>query len=153
MVNPLDKRLPCLAVLAHATCNRFDAPWVDRQWQRTKALAQQYISPHLGELVGRGSDGDERRFKLQARDMRVPLSVSGRYGLAAPGFTHTALRLSSGAIECAHSQDPLHNLGKLYCNIDVASRTVQWGRHTVTHGDIRRVSNIFAPSMLLTLPA
>ena len=49
VVNPLHEGLPALAVLAHATCNRFDAAWVRDQWRRTDALADELISPHLGE--------------------------------------------------------------------------------------------------------
>ena len=44
VVNPLHKQLPSLSVMAHATCNRFDAAWIKRDWARTRALAEEHIS-------------------------------------------------------------------------------------------------------------
>ena len=140
VVNPLHEGLPALAVLAHATCNRFDAAWVRDQWRRTDALADELISPHLGERLGRASDGDARRYKEQIADMNELPTAQGRFGLVVASFRLSARRLPCGAITDCHSQDPLHNLSKLMCNIDLASRRVQWGRFTATHSFIRRVA-------------
>ena len=48
VIVPLDERLPRIALVAHATCNRFTAAWQRRQWRRIEALADELISP-VGE--------------------------------------------------------------------------------------------------------
>ena len=45
VIVPLDERLPRIALVAHATCNRFTAVWQRRQWRRIEALADELISP------------------------------------------------------------------------------------------------------------
>ena len=142
VVSPLHKGLPTLAVYAHATCNRFDHAWLRRDWQITSALAERYISPHLGEMIGRASDGDARRFKLQRADMsQPPFASRGRYGLDVEGFSMSARRLQSGAICDWHIQDPRHNLGKLINHLDSASRRLQWGSATASYDAIRQMAD------------
>jgi len=138
MVNPLEQRLPSLAVMVHAHCNRFDIPWLRDDWVSTKAMAEELISPHLGDLWGRGSDGDARRFALQKEGMDVPPTADGRFGLvvngvAADGFTQSAKLLQDGRLTDLHSQDWRHCLSKLYSHIDNSARDLHWGEQPARH--------------------
>ena len=152
VVNPLHDKLPSLSVMAHATCNRFNASWIRNDWVTTKALALKYISPHLGFFKGRGSDGDARRFKNQQADMAVAPDQPGRFGLLdeatgqpVEGFTQSA-RLEDGVPTDIHAQDYRHNEAKLMSHADNAARVLKFGRDIVTHQDIRRVFDAFAYS-------
>ena len=141
VVNPLHPKLPSLTVVAHATCNCFDAVWIRNDWDNTKALAEEHISPHLGQLIGRGSDGDARRFKNQLEDMQPPPKAPGRLGLLdAPGFTLSARIRGEGdnlKIDCIHSQDWRHNLAKLMSHI--AKRVITFGRYVAAHSHLEQV--------------
>ena len=81
VVVPLVHGLSRLVVLVHATCNRFTHRWVAEQWRRVEALCEKHVSPKLGPLQGHGSDGDERRFKLQKQRMNISPKEAGRFGL------------------------------------------------------------------------
>ena len=144
VIVPLDERLPRIALVAHATCNRFTAVWQRRQWRRIEALADELVSPHLGWLEGHGSDGDERRAKLMKEEMCVLPSAAGRLGLDVPGFTMSARHdVVTGKIDRMHAQDPRHNLGKLYAHLDSAVRYLEFGNARATHEHVRAAFETF----------
>ena len=128
VINPLHPGLPSLTVMVHAHCNRFTTSWLCDDWKATKALMEEHISPHLGDFIGRGSDGDARRFALMKAAMSRLPSEPGRFGLheaKALGFTMSCLLLKSGAIAECHAQDPRHNWAKLWAHTDSAVRRLR----------------------------
>ena len=143
VVNPLHEKLPALAVMAHATCNRFTSAWIRKEWQSMEALAEKHLSPKLGVFKGHGSDGDARRFAEMRRRMGVSPSSKGRFGLEAPGFTQSGKLRADGTPECIDSQDVLHNIAKLYSHLSNASRVVKLGNETATHQHVRTVVSMF----------
>eukprot|EP00966_Prymnesium_polylepis_P336083 7391409-Prymnesium_polylepis.2 len=133
VVNPLHEKLPPLAVVAHATCNRFTSEWIRAEWQQMEAMAEQHLSPKLGVLKGQhGSDGDARRFANMRRRMSAPPTAQGRFGLDAPGFTQSGV-LKDGKPMAIDSQDPKHNIAKLYSHLSNYSRVVKMGNETASH--------------------
>ena len=157
MVVPLHPSLPALSVMAHPTCNRFDHRWVRDQWEETTKLAELYISPGFGDLQGRGSDGDERRHKLQKCDMAQLPSADcfsfiftsnnsvTRFGLLTPGFTMSGTIDNEGVVRDVHAQDPKHNLGKLSAHLDSSVRVLQLGPgRMATQEHIRTVFTLFS---------
>ena len=147
VIVPLDERLPRIALVAHATCNRFTATWQRKQWQRMEALANELISPHIGWLEGHGSDGDERRAKLMKQDMCKLPTDAGRFGLNEPGFNMSA-RQCDGVIDGMHAQDPRHNVGKLYSHLDSSVRYLEFGNARATHEHVRTAWETFEASEL-----
>jgi hypothetical protein len=147
VVVPLDERLPRIALVAHATCNRFTAAWQRRQWRRMEALADELISPHIGWLEGHGSDGDERRAKLMKEDMCMLPTSPGRFGLDEPSFTMSA-RKNGGVIGGMHAQDPRHNVAKLYGHLDSSVRYLEFGNARATHEHVRAAWELFESSEL-----
>ena len=149
VVVPLDERLPCIALVAHATCNRFTARWQRDQWERVEKLADELISPKLGWHEAHGSDGDERRAKLMKEDMCILPSLPNRFGLSEPSFTMSGRRDAvTKKLDKMHAMDGRHNVGKMYTHTDSSVRYLEFGNARVTHEHVRAAWEIFEASEL-----
>ena len=75
MVNPCVQWLKPVAVYANPTCNKFNHYGhpgdVVKQWSLTLKLFDDYLTPLGLHFVGRGSDGDARRYLLQHATMKA----------------------------------------------------------------------------------
>ena len=80
-------------------------------------------------VIGHGSDGDSRRFRLQQLGMNSEAGI--RFGCLAPCFHLTCMQVSGG-YRHLHSQDPLHNAKKLQSPADVTSRNLYVGNELAT---------------------
>jgi len=92
--NPLHPDLPALAIQLSPTCNRFDHKYVDGQWDRLQEMWDKHLTPLGLLLVGHGSDGDSRRFKLQKEKMTTlpNLTTHEQFRLDHEGFTLYAVK-------------------------------------------------------------
>ena len=70
LINPLHPGYPKIPVLIHPSCNRFDAEFVQNQWDQTQHFYNEHLREFIGPLLGRASDGDSRRRKLMLRAAR-----------------------------------------------------------------------------------
>ena len=68
IANPLHEKLPHLVVVVHPTCNRFDANFVHRQWEKLEYLRKKHVEHFLGPIIGHSSYGDSRRRMLMMKD-------------------------------------------------------------------------------------
>ena len=147
VANPLHPGLPKLILMVQATCNRFKAEDVRNQWTRLDQLWNRAggvnLRTILGPLIGHGSDGDARRFKLQLEDMSS--KVGNRFSIAWGGLTLTGVRGKDGNVRALHSQDPIHNSKKGINPLDVASRRLQLGGFLVIWEHLCLVMNRFPP--------
>ena len=136
VINPIHPKLPKIVIFAHGTCNRFDAAFIAKSWRLIRELAAKYLAESLGPLVGHASDGDARRFHNQLFEMSaLPPAGSCIYALDAEGFTLHGMWDGQDArtIRFIHSQDPRHNLAKLYSHCAVPSRVLQYGIYVASH--------------------
>ena len=155
MVNPLCDWLRPAVVHVNSCCNRFDHyPHVSSQWETTK----NHFLTTLGEmgfiLIGRGSDGDARRFLLQITDSMTARSHLDRIGgvglppnftgkrpvaLQSPGFTFACYAIYKHGTLCAlrgiHSQDSIHKAKKLDAPLQGVKR-MRIGRYTASANDL-----------------
>ena len=135
VVNPLHAKLPKLVICVHGTCNGFDAPFIASSWRVLRELSAEHLSV-LGPLIGHASDGDARRFHNQLTEMSAPPPAGSRvYALDAEGFTlhGTWDGLDARTIRLSHSQDPRHNLAKLYSHCAIPSRVLLYGTFVASH--------------------
>ena len=65
IVNHLHEKLSHLVVFFHPTCNRFDANFVHRQWEKVEDLWKKHVEYFLGPIIVHSSDGDSRRRMLR----------------------------------------------------------------------------------------
>ena len=136
VINPIHSKLPKLAISAHGTCNGFDATFIANSWRCMRELAALHLEGPIGPLIGHASDGDARRFHNQLAEMSAPPPAGSRaYALDAEGFTLHGLWDGHDAltIRLIHSQDPRHNLAKLYSHCAVPSRVLQYGPFVASH--------------------
>ena len=78
-------------MLIHPFCNRFDAEFVQNQWDQTQHFYNEHLREFIGPLLGRASDGDSRRRKLM---LQAALSNIGARYQPVPrdlGFIFTCL--------------------------------------------------------------
>ncbi|GLJ15321.1 hypothetical protein SUGI_0251220 [Cryptomeria japonica] len=68
IANPLHENLPRLVVVSHPTCNRFNANFVHKQWERIEFLWKRRVGNNLGTIFGHSSNGDSRRRQLMFMD-------------------------------------------------------------------------------------
>ena len=68
IANPLHEKLPYLVVVNHPTCNKFDANFVHRQWEKLEDLWKKHVEHFLGPIIGHSSDGDSRKGMLMLKD-------------------------------------------------------------------------------------
>jgi hypothetical protein len=89
MITPLLGGMPSMVVLLQCTCNRFDhRPHVEEQWNLVEKFFNEVLAPECSMmLIGNGSDGDARRFKLQLEYMLRNLALAKRYALNHPMVT------------------------------------------------------------------
>jgi hypothetical protein len=146
IINPLHPQLPKLVVMVQVTCNRFTAAHVRSQWERLYDLwyrdGGKNLGSILGPLVGHGSDGDARRFKLQLQDMSNTSET--RFGIAWRGFTLSGY-LQHGRVRGIHAQDVIHNAKKGVNPLDVNSRIIQLGEFPAIWEHIQLVFRRFDP--------
>lgn len=114
------------------TCNRFDAPQVQEQWDQIHAIHDQFLSAAVGPLVSHASDGDARRRKLM-----LDASEGGTYGLAQPGFTLKGVVKGTQGLVQLYCQDPPHGGKKMRNPLLSATRRLQWGVCLATRNHIR----------------
>jgi hypothetical protein len=136
VVNPIHPELPKFAISAHGTCNGFSAAFIANSWRGVRELSAQHLEGPLGPLIGHASDGDARRFHNQLAEMSSPPPAgSHAYALDAEGFTLHGLWDGQDArtIHLIHSQDPRHNLAKLYSHCAVPSRVLHYGTFVASH--------------------
>jgi hypothetical protein len=87
MVNPILAGMPKLVVMVQCTCNKFTRADVNEQWDLVEAAFNRTLRDQCGMFsVGNASDGDERRFKLQKKELLGrkykggPLQAASRCG-------------------------------------------------------------------------
>jgi hypothetical protein len=141
MINPLHADLPSLAVFAHGVCNRFKSNFIRESYRLIDELVQQHISPHLGVHVGHASDGDARRFSNQLARMSTVPEGRLKYALDVEGFTLAANWDGTNplTVSCIDSQDPRHNLAKLYAHSASSARVLRLGDFVATHAHVALV--------------
>ena len=68
IVNPLHENLPRLVVVVHPTCNKLDANFVAKQWEKIEVMWRKHMKNCLGPIIGYSFDGDSRRRQLMLKD-------------------------------------------------------------------------------------
>jgi len=120
VVNPLVSWLPKLVCFICSTCNRFDAhPHVSEQWQIASACFKKHLGPLHMEEIGKDSDGDARRYALQAAAMAKKHAHS--LTLEDESFTICGKINQDGSVSEVHQQDPKHNVAK----VDAGTRGIK----------------------------
>ena len=70
LANPLHEKLPHLVLVAHSTCNKFDATFVRHQWTTLETLWKRHLADKVGPIIGHAFDGDSCRHKLMIEDYK-----------------------------------------------------------------------------------
>ena len=52
IANPLNENIPHLVVVVHPTCNKFDANFVHRQWEKIEDLWKKHVKHVLVPIIG-----------------------------------------------------------------------------------------------------
>jgi len=138
LVVPLHPDLPAIPVVVHPTCLRFDADWVGDSWKRIDEFCAIAFAETLGPVPqGHGADGASTRFRKMKDRMRIPPGP-GRFSLAAPGLLITGREVEVGEMKCVtdlDSQDPRHDLGKMFGPLDSPIRDFFVGDKPASHFD------------------
>jgi hypothetical protein len=138
LVVPLHPDLPAIPVVVHPTCLRFDADWVGNSWKRIDDFCAIAFAETLGPVPqGHGADGASTRFRKMKDRMRIPPGP-GRFSLAAPGLLITGREVEVGGVTCVtdlDSQDPRHDLGKMFGPLDSPIRDFFVGDEPASHFD------------------
>lgn len=98
ILNPLHPRLPRLVILIQLTCNRFDAVFVRKQWEKVRALWSIHLLNVVGPLIGHASDGDARRRKLMLEDFGATDGI--RFTIPWDGWLFSAKVLGNSNALC-----------------------------------------------------
>jgi hypothetical protein len=147
MLNPLFEGMPSATIVMQCTCNRFDHTHVREQWIQVEKMCNDILLPNVGfVLIGFSSDGDARRFKLQAQDTLSTESKSTvNYKLDCDMISHGSMktmRVDNNAycypftLRLVHSQDPIHKSKLLYAACAHQTRILMIGTYVVTHADV-----------------
>ena len=138
LVVPLHPDLPAIPVVVHPTCLRFDADWVGNSWKRIDGFCAIAFAETLGPVPqGHGADGASTRFRKMKDRMRIPPGP-GRFSLAAPGLLITGREVEVDGVTCVtdlDSQDPRHDLGKMFGPLDSPIRDFFVGDKPASHFD------------------
>jgi hypothetical protein len=89
IANPLHDKIPCLVMVVHPTCNRFNANFFHQQWEKIEDLWKKHIEFFLGPIIGHSSDGDSRRRQLMLKDYSSTTCI--RYHVPWEGWRLTGL--------------------------------------------------------------
>lgn len=144
IVNPLHQSLPRLALCALATCNRFTADWVRRQWEELKRMWDLYCREGVGPVIGHASDGDARRRKLMLEDYLGKSNDLPRYSVGWEGWRMSVSVLPNGDREGFGDQDQPHNGKKLINPLDRVTNLIVLGDAFVALGHVDKVYNVFS---------
>ena len=138
LVVPLHPDLPAIPVVVHPTCLRFDADWVSDSWKRIDEFCAIAFAKTLGPVPqGHGADGASTRFRKMKDRMRIPPGP-GRFSLAAPGILITGREVEVDGVTYVtdlDSQDPRHDLGKMFGPQDSPIRDFFVGDKPASHFD------------------
>ena len=138
LITPLHPDLPALPVVVHPTCLRFDYSWVLKSWDLLDHFGEEVLASSLGPVAqGHGADGAAPLFKAMTLRMAIPPGP-GRFHLAAPGLVITGKIVTINGKEFVkdlHSQDPRHNISKLYSVLDNRGKNFHLGKYTASHFD------------------
>ena len=131
IVNPLHPMLPKILVLIQPTCNRFNAAFVNHQWETTSQFYAEHLEDAIGPLLGHSSDRDSRRRSLM---LTKAVSQQGLRPQPIPpedGFFLTAEKGMLGdnhyVLRNLMDQDYVHNHKKLINHLFHASIMLQMG--------------------------
>jgi hypothetical protein len=147
VLRPQDTRYASLPVFVGCTCNCFDHEEVRRQWNILDAAILS-LCYGLVWLVGHGSDGDARRFKLMEQDVQVAAtSGESRYSIDTPSHTCYATKVFDAngvwvSVKGLNMQDPIHNHKKGDRSMD-GRRILMLGSHIATMNDLQFVFDGF----------
>ena len=137
MINPINRKLPRLAIMMQGTCNTFTSDDVRSQWDRLCLMLGNAFETEVGPVIGHASDGDARRRKLM---VEMGTSSEGRRYQPVPtseGFVLSCrqeeVNSSEAVIRDLTDMDPIHNHKKLIRQISHATRVLKFAEGHFAH--------------------
>ncbi|MCO5593945.1 hypothetical protein L7F22_047964 [Adiantum nelumboides] len=140
VANPLHEALSRLVLVAHSTCNGFDAHFVHKQWAEISSLWNEKLKPTIGPIIGHASNGDSRQRALMLADYVHKNDT--RFQIKWNGWPLSA-KMKDGDVLGMHDQDFVHNGKKLVNVLDKPKHKLALGDVWITLNHVTIVYDSF----------
>ena len=129
-----------MVVVVHPTCNKFDANFVHRQWEKIEDLWKKHVEHFLGPIIGHSSYGDSTRRMLVLKDYYSTIGM--RYQILWEGWRITGL-YDGFKVTRLHDQDYIHNGKNLVNHLFIGRRDLIVGEELINFNHVGMVYDNF----------